>query len=92
MWWGEREWWEGGEASGFRMQLCFGSESDVFAKMHIYFLIVIFFEFFWKKKTKFKIFWGGGFSPWGAFGPLRGSLRFPRGAFGPFGLWFFKKN
>ncbi len=42
VWWG-KEWWEGGEASGFRMQLCFGSESDVFAKMHIYFLIVIFF-------------------------------------------------
>ena len=33
--------WRGGwgGASGFRMQLCFGFASDVFAKLHIYFLI-----------------------------------------------------
>ncbi len=39
---GGRGWGEGGgegRASGFRMQLCFGFDSDVFAKLHIYFLI-----------------------------------------------------
>ena len=30
-----------GGASGFRMQLCFGFASDVFAKLHIYFLICL---------------------------------------------------
>ncbi len=38
---GGRGWGEGGgegRASGFRMQLCFGFDSDVFAKLHIYFV------------------------------------------------------
>ena len=41
---GGRGWGEGGgegRASGFRMQLCFGFDSDVFAKLHIYFLIYL---------------------------------------------------